>query len=471
MARVGRSCVVCTAAYPSSARSRARPDGFGRGDVVEEDAVAVTHRHGGDEHLVTEAIEAGEVTLDVLPGQESRHRDRAAEEIVRDGYDVRVHAARDQRREPALEARSVERSGHDGDLAQRSRRTDAPKRAAELVLEAAHQADAVLGHGESLVGVGLGERGLGLEIDLVGGEDEATTQRREAALLPLLDRHHEASSLIRGQQSELGQPLAVPREPNRHDGRGRHVRMQSLEIDDRALEVPAVVPVGAQHDLGVHPDPGSGESFHPRQDLGTVSRAAEERVAERRIGRMYRDVERRQPLRLDALEGRLVQVGQRDVVAVQERQPEVVVLDVEALAQAARILMDEAEDALVGARRDVARPRRNELEAEVTPLAGHLNAAGVVVALDGQPQPIVGRVELEVDGIAERRAVDGDDPVTRVEPGHGRRRAPPHRGNDDPLGAAVTRGTGWTHAPRARRCARCSGNASPARCTGVRRPP
>src|SRR2546430_2428491 len=136
------------------------PGKIGRGDVVEEDAVAVTHRHGGDEHLVTEAIEAGEVTLDVLPGQESRHRDRAAEEIVRDGYDVRVHAARDQRREPALEARSVERSGHDGDLARRSRRTDAPKRAVELVLEAAHQADAVLGHGESLVGVGLGERGL-----------------------------------------------------------------------------------------------------------------------------------------------------------------------------------------------------------------------------------------------------------------------------------------------------------------------
>jgi len=28
----------------------------------------------------------------------------------------------------------------------------------------------------------------------------------------------------------------------------------------------------------------------------------------------------------------------------------------------------------------------------------------VVVALDGQPQSIVGRVELEVDGIAERPA-------------------------------------------------------------------
>ena len=57
-------------------------------------------------------------------------------------------------------------------------------------------------------------------------------------------------------------------------------------------------------------------------------------MAQLGVGGVHGDVERRQPLRLDARELGLVEIGQRDVVAVQERQPEVVVLDVEALAHA-----------------------------------------------------------------------------------------------------------------------------------------
>ena len=83
-------------------------------------------------------------------------------------------------------------------------------------------------------------------------------------------------------------------------------------------------------------------------------RLAEQTVPQVGVGRVHRDVQRRQPLLLDAGELRLREVGQRDVVPVQERQPEVVVLDVEALAHPARQLVDEAEHALVGAGGDLA---------------------------------------------------------------------------------------------------------------------
>src|SRR3989441_6131962 len=82
--------------------------------------------------------------------------------------------------------------------------------------------------------------------------------------------------------------------------------------------------------LGVHADPRLREALEPREDLGGDARAPEQRVTQRRVGRVHGDVERREPLLDDALERRLVEIGERDVVAVEERQPEVVVLDVEA---------------------------------------------------------------------------------------------------------------------------------------------
>ena len=110
---------------------------------------------------------------------------------------------------------------------------------------------------------------------------------------------------------------------------------------------------------------GLREPLEARQDLRRAPRLAEQAMAQRGIGRVHGDVERRQPLLDDPLEVRVVEVGQRDVVAVQEREPVVVVLDVEALAHPPRQLVDEAEHALVGAGRDVAGPRRLELDAEL----------------------------------------------------------------------------------------------------------
>jgi len=176
--------------------------------------------------------------------------------------------------------------------------------------------------------------------------------------------------------------------------------MQARQLVHRALEMRAVVPSRAQHDLRVHRDPGLGEALHHRQQLAPDPRLAEEGVAQIGIGRVHRDVERREPLGLDPRQLRLVEIGQGDVVAVQERQPEVVVLHVEALAHALRELVDEAEDALVGAGGDLGGPRRRELEAEPRSAPGHPHGTLSTVPVEGEVEGLLPRVEVEVDHVA-----------------------------------------------------------------------
>ena len=199
-----------------------------------------------------------------------------------------------------------------------------------------------------------------------------------------------------------------------------------------------VVPVRAQDDLGVHGDARPGQALHARHQVALDARLPEQPVPQLGVGRVDRDEQGREPLLLDPVELALVEVGQRDVVPVQERQAEVVVLDVEALAHAARQLMDEAEHALVGAGGDLAGPRRLELDAEVGSAAvegGLERAAG---ALDGEAQARLAPVKVEVDHISEWGAVDGQDAVARAEAGARRGRPRAHGRHDHPLRARRT---------------------------------
>src|SRR5262249_50136108 len=140
----------------------------------------------------------------------------------------------------------------------------------------------------------------------------------------------------------------------------------------------------------------------------------------------------------DPLERGLVEIAQRDVVAVQERQPEVVILHVEAPPHALRELVDEAEHALVRARRDVARARRRQLEPEAR--SAPLEAPGRrgAAALDRQGQSLVAGVELEIDRVAKRVTVDGDDAVAGPPTRPPRRRAWRDRSDDHTRGLSGT---------------------------------
>src|SRR5439155_22142419 len=98
----------------------------------------------------------------------------------------------------------------------------APEGRAELVLEAPHQTDAVLGDRETLVGVRGRRLPAGEEVDLVGEKDEAAPQLGLETLLPAADGVHEPARLVGPEAAERGEALAVAREPDGHDGGRRH---------------------------------------------------------------------------------------------------------------------------------------------------------------------------------------------------------------------------------------------------------
>ena len=268
-------------------------------------------------------------------------------------------------------------------------------------------------------------------MQLVGGPDEARAERSQKALLPPLDRLHERARLVIGDRPERGQALAVTREAHRYHRRAGNRGVHARQLVHRAVEVRAIVPVRAEHDLRVHADARTGEALHHGQELALDLRPAEEAMAQLRVGRVDGDVERGEPLRLDALQLLLVEVGQRDVVAVQERQAEVVVLHVEALAHAARQLVDEAEDALVRAGRDLRRLRRLERQSPVGAPALEHRAPLATLADEPQANPRLPALEVKVDGVPERPAVDGHEVVARPEPGGRGRRPRAHARHDD----------------------------------------
>src|SRR5581483_7038068 len=231
-----------------------------------------------------------------------------------------------------------------------------------------------------------------------------------------------------------------PGEPHRHDGDRGDARVELPELPDAPGQVRAVVEAGAEHDLGMHPDPAGGQPPHAlHQVTADRRRAPQEEVAHDRIGGVDRDVERREPELQDALDLALREVGQRDVVAVQEGEAVVVVLDVEALAEPSRQLVDEAEHALVGAGRDLGRRGRLALEPEpLAPLPPQHDRARLARPVGLDRQRLLARLDVEVDQVSEVAAVDAQEPVPGPEPRAlgrpaRRHRQDAHPGGRDPL--------------------------------------
>ena len=109
-------------------------------------------------------------------------------------------------------------------------------------------------------------------------------------------------------------------------------------------------------------------------------------------------VQRAQLLGDDALEVGLGEPGERRVVPVEERQPVVVVLHVEAATQAGRQLVDEAELAVVVAGAHLIEERRVHLDAERLPRT--------LGDLDGQREPAAHDLELELGLVGEQLPLD-----------------------------------------------------------------
>ena len=183
----------------------------------------------------------------------------------------------------------------------------------------------------------------------------------------------------------------------------------------RVVEHRAVVHAGAHDDLAVHLDAVVEQRPQPAQARGAppVAQHVGPHVG---IGGVDADVQRRQPLGDDSLEVGLGEAGERREVPVEERQPVVVVLQVERSPQARRQLVDEAELAVVVAGADLVEQRRVDLDAErLARLLVHVERQRLVLAAD--PHRHLGLVDQQVvvDDVAGLLTVELDQLVARFD--------------------------------------------------------
>ena len=146
----------------------------------------------------------------------------------------------------------------------------------------------------------------------------------------------------------------------------------------------------------------------------------------------------------DPLDAPSSQAGQRDVVAVEEAEAVVLVLDVDLVAHPVRVLVDEAEDAVAGAGLELHGREAGRHHVDVRRVEAQVGGLAVL-AQDGQGQaPILGGVVVEVEDVLDGAAVQVGDPVAGaplVQAVQGRR-----EGSDE-----CDHGHSQTHGPQRRK--------------------
>ena len=114
----------------------------------------------------------------------------------------------------------------------------------------------------------------------------------------------------------------------------------------------AVVPARTEHDLRVHRDVVVLKKLKLLDDIASKP-VVKHPAAQFRLCSVDGNIDRHDVIADDAFLFLWAQIRQRDVIAVEKGHPFVVVFDVERVPHARRHLIDEAEDALIGASPDL----------------------------------------------------------------------------------------------------------------------
>ena len=200
------------------------------------------------------------------------------------------------------------------------------------------------------------------QVVLVGGEDHAVPQGLAVELLPFADGVEDALCFLDGVWAHLGL-VGVAAHPERDRAHAGERRVAVQDAGQRVLERSAVVDPRAHDDLAVHLDAPVEKDLEPAQARRPL-RVAEHVRPQLRVRRVDGHEQRSEPLGQDALGVELGEAGQRGEVAVEEGQPVVVVLEVQAAPHALGQLVDEAERAVVVAGADPVEDGRGNLHAE-----------------------------------------------------------------------------------------------------------
>ncbi|OPZ14828.1 MAG: hypothetical protein BWZ10_01836 [candidate division BRC1 bacterium ADurb.BinA364] len=140
------------------------------------------------------------------------------------------------------------------------------------------------------------------------------------------------------------------------------------------------------------------------------------------VGGVDRNVQRRKALRGDPFQVRLAQIGRGDIVSVGEGHAEIAVLEVQRRAQPRRILVDETEDATVVAAADWVFLERDS-QVLLIGFSQPRAALPPFAVEENQTQRLVGGEKQQIDIVAHRAAIDGNQPRARRQPRAGGGRA------------------------------------------------
>ena len=240
--------------------------------------------------------------------------------------------------------------------------------------------------------------------------DEALAECGQVHLLPVGDRVDDIGRFGGGVRPHRRRPVEL-RDPERHDG-DRVEFVEAVEDPgERVVERRTVVDPRTDDDLPAHGDAVVEQCPQPAQAHPSTG-VLEHLAAEFGIGGVDAHVQRGEALGDHPLEVGLGEAGERGEVAVEERQPVVVVLQVEAAAHPLGELVDETELAVVVAGADPIEYCTRHLDPERLAFAfvdrqREVESASAQVEVDHR---VVAR-HLPLDDVAGDDPADPDDLV------------------------------------------------------------
>jgi len=309
----------------------------------------------------------------------------------------------------------------------------------------------------------------GHQIELVTEIKEGFAAFGAKSLLPLFDSLDDSLGLrwlvatdfdlarreIAHTVTRVAQLFALPLQPvpgqaNRHPG-NRSQSLELVQIIQRPVELLAVVHTRAQHQLGMKIETICFQSCQIVEDLRSLG-VPDQRDPQLRIGGMDGHMQRTDALAFDTRPVLFGEICQRDEAAVQHRIAEIIVHHIERLAHALRNLLDETERAGVLTQPDAIERGIREGDPPVfIATQFEIKRFGVVAARDLETDRLGLRMELKVDEIDHRPAIDRHNTVARLESELIGQRTPGYASNEtgfigNEIDATICEGTDlWGH--------------------------
>ena len=222
------------------------------------------------------------------------------------------------------------------------------QRVQKLPFKQAQQAHAVFDLAKLLIRLIRRQRHARLEVPFVRQKRKGRSLLRSGSGGKGLDPLDHAKRRLRRIRLQLRQAFAKARQSDRNERNGLRGRVQAVQIGERPVQHLAVIDARTAHDLRMEAQPRLGKAREPLHEPARRA-VAHHLCAHLRIRGMDGDIQRADAPAEDALQLLLRNVRQRHIIAHDEREAPIIVLDKQAGAHIARHLIDKAKDAAVGA--------------------------------------------------------------------------------------------------------------------------